>query len=254
MVDSHAHLQFFGDEVKDVVARALESGLKFILCPSVDYGDNHKVIEISDGLAGVFPAVGVHPLRLDGSLNLDEIERFVSDDRVVAVGETGLDFLKGGDEKMQIEAFEFHVQLAKRFRKPLIVHTRGVSETYGSSFDVCLEILRAAGVSAVFHSFCWGTDEARRAQDAGFFISISGMVVYSRKVQLCVHYLDIHMTLVETDSPFLSPIRGVRNEPAYVRYVIERVAEIKKLDLDRLAEIFVENFERFFLSHRLKGG
>lgn len=251
MVDSHAHLQFLSIEPKEAVNRAFDNGVKYILCVSVEPDDYQKILDISNSFDNVFCSVGIHPLSKWKQEDLKYVEDFSKGDKVVAIGETGLDFYRTEDlneiEK-QIELFKFHICLALKTGKTLVIHTRGENHKYGSAFDVCFNMLKKFECKgAVFHSFGWGEVELKKAQDSGFFISFSGMVTYSKRIQRCSKVSDIERTIVETDSPFLSPLRGRENEPSYVRFVVEKISEITGRSFQELSQIFIRNFERIFL-------
>lgn len=250
MVDSHAHLQFLSDP-KEAIQRAFNQGVKYILCVAVDPRDNEKVIETANRFHNVFCSTGIHPLSRWDENDLKSLEDLSEENKVVAIGETGLDFYKVSEPEeieKQIELFKFHICLALRTKKPLIIHTRGTNPKYGSAFDTCFDMLKKfEGIKAVFHSFSWGNAELKKAQDNGFFVSFSGMITYSRRIQKCSEISDIEKTIVETDSPFLSPVKDKENEPSYVKFIVEKISEIRKEDFKELSEIFVRNFERVFL-------
>lgn len=251
MVDSHAHLQFLSIGPKEAVSRALDNGVKYILCVAVESDDNRRILDISESFDNVFCSVGIHPLSRWKEEDLKYVEDFSKEAKVVAIGETGLDFYRTEDVneiERQIELFRFHICLALRTGKPLVIHTRGVNHKYGSAFDVCFDMLKKFECkSAVFHSFSWSEFELKKAQDNGFFTSFSGMVTYSKKIQRCLKVSDIEKTIVETDSPFLSPVRGRENEPSYVRFIVEKISEIREESFEELSQVFIRNFERIFL-------
>ncbi|MCS7213989.1 MAG: TatD family hydrolase [Candidatus Calescibacterium sp.] len=249
MIDSHAHLQLLSDP-KGAIKRAFEIGLKYILCVATTSEDSRSVLEFSN-FKGIFCSVGIHPLSKWDEKDLEIVENLSKEKSVIAIGETGLDFYRTSDPNeihKQIELFRFHIELSLRLQKTIIIHTRGVNSEYGSAFDVCLEMLKSSGVKkAVFHCFSWSEEELRKAQSSDFFVSFSGMITYSKRVQKSLQVSDIEKTLVETDCPFLSPVKDKENEPAYIKLISEKISELRKIDISELSSIFVRNFEKIFL-------
>ncbi len=281
MVDSHAHIQMF-DDVDDVIQRAFESGIKYILCVGLNPDDSKNVLDIAYRFDDVFAAVGIHPLFVENFSDRDIrlIEDLARDPKVVAIGETGLDFFKGKNEEKQIDFFRLHIHISKILRKPLVVHTRGFTESekikgkikkdvdriefslYSETIDFKNFTLSAFDVAVaciysdyddriprgVFHCFSWGERELRIARAIGFFVSFSGMITFSKKLKLVVEKTPFDILLTETDSPFLSPRRGERNEPANAKLVIDELAKIKNMNYNKIGEIVADNFRKLFLS------
>lgn len=250
MVDSHAHLQMLSADLDEVIARAREAGVRYILCVATNSEDSKRVLDISTRYDGVYCAVGIHPLSHWNTKDLNTIESLAKESRVLAIGETGLDFYKGRDIENQRDLFKFHIELSLKYQKPLLIHTRGRDDVHGSSFDVCLDMIKDHGVKAIFHSFSWGEEELKKAQKFGLFISISGTLMYSKRLQRAIPHLSLEKTLVETDSPFLSPIKGKENEPAYVELIARKLADMRNLKLSELSFILINNFEKFFLRQK----
>lgn len=255
MVDSHAHLHMISKNTDEVIERAKKEGVKYILCPSTSFEDIEEVALLSQRYEIVYSAIGIHPLYAENLEDSDlnrlerEILRFAEDRKLVAIGETGLDFRKGKNPRKQIEFFRKHLEIAEKISKPVIIHTRGEKDGK-SAFSVAYEILKDFNVSAVFHCFSWGKEEMNKAFERRFFISFSGNITFDRKLDEVIKQADIGRILTETDSPFLTPkpFRGKdENEPSYVRFVFKKISEIKEKDIKEISCKITENFEEIFL-------
>jgi len=191
---------------------------------------------------------------VDSQTHIQLIEEIIKKNhdskKVVAIGETGLDFFKGDNPDLQIKIFEKHVEIAEKLKKPVVVHTRG-SYKGNSAFSIALDILSHSKVKAVFHCFTWGKDEMKSATEKGFFISFSGILTFSNDIQDVAKETPLEYILTETDAPFLTPkpFRGKReNEPAFVKYVVEKIAQIKNIDFSDASRVVEDNFRKLFLS------
>jgi TatD DNase family protein len=193
----------------------------------------------------------VHPDHESGEE--PTVERLVSlseDPKVVAIGETGLDYFRTeGDVSWQRDRFRVHIQAARQTDKPLIIHTREAG-------DDTLSILKDEGeglVRGVMHCFTETLEFARASIDLGFFISFSGIITFknAQAIRDVAKVIPLESILIETDSPYLAPVpnRGKTNEPSYVRYVLEEVARVKELPVDTVAQATTKNFHRLFLDH-----
>jgi TatD DNase family protein len=250
LVDSHAHIDF-PDLVSDIpglLAQMRENGVHWCLCPGVTLDRLPAILALARTYPTVFAAVGVHPDTPDeGELGLDELSALASEDCVVGIGETGLDYYRiEGDAAWQRTRFRTHIHAALRTDRPLIIHTRAAAPD-------TLAILREEGAAAaggVFHCFTESAEVARAALDLGFYISMSGIVTFKNAVELkeVARMVPLDRLLVETDAPYLAPVpyRGKTNRPAYVRHVAEEVARLKGLDVERIAEATTDNFFRLF--------
>lgn len=254
LVDSHCHLDFepLGDQLAEVLARARANGVGHMLCVSVTLENYPKIQAISDKYSHVFSSVGVHPNEREGrDPDVDELVKLAGNPRVVAIGETGLDYYRSqGDMGWQQERFRRHIRAARQARKPLIIHTREAAAD-------TLAILReenAAEAGAVMHCFTETWDVAKAAMDLGFYISFSGIVTFANATALreVAAKVPDDRLLVETDSPYLAPVpyRGKTNEPAYVKHVAERLAEVRGVSVDHIAAVTTDNFFKLFQSAR----
>ncbi|SFP33384.1 MULTISPECIES: TatD family hydrolase [Ruminobacter] len=255
LVDSHCHLdsldyQNVHKDVADVIARAHEAGVTHFLCPGVDLESFPNMYEMVKDFNEVWCACAIHPENInEGNRDWkdDDLRKFLALDRVIAVGETGLDYVCTPETRdLQIPSFVRQIHLAVETDKPLIIHTRG------SALE-CMDIMKAEGArdcGGVMHCFCEGKDEARKALDLGFYISFSGIVTFKNgeNVREACRYVPADMMLVETDSPYLAPVpkRGKPNEPAFVAHTARAVAEIKNIPYETLCEITSRNFSSCF--------
>lgn len=252
-VDSHCHLdrlklEEFDDGLNSVIGLAKEQGVEHFLCVSVSLQDFSSMVEAVKPFDCVSISCGVHPLHQeDAEYEYDDLIRLASDERVVAVGETGLDFFYSPESKdIQIDSFRKHVRAAVALNKPLIIHTRDARQE-------TIDILKQEGaekVGGVLHCFTESLEMAEQAMELGFYISISGIVTFKNAAELqsTVREIPLDRLLIETDSPWLAPIphRGKQNQPAYVKNVAQFVADLKGISIDELATITTHNFYQLF--------
>lgn len=254
LVDSHCHLNQLdltnhSGDLSKALAYANEMGVKHFLCVSTDLNEFHDILAIAKKYPNVSASVGLHPneTNITHEPNADEIAKLAQDTKVIAIGETGLDYYRStGDLEWQKQRFRNHIHAAKQVKKPLIIHTRAARED-------TLAILKqenAAEVAGVMHCFTEDWDTAKAAMDMGFVISFSGIITFknAQDLQEVAKKIPLDQMLVETDSPYLAPnpYRGKPNEPAYVRYVAEFLAELKGVSIDELAEHTTRTFGRIF--------
>ena len=250
LIDSHCHLNFDSllEELPDVLQRAKDAGVSHMLCISCTMDDYPTIRSISDAHDNIFASVGVHPCYTDvPEPTIEELIEHAKDDGVVAVGETGLDYMRiEGDMDWQRERFRRHIEAAAAVDKPLIIHTR-------SAADDTIAMLRdhnAQRSGAVMHCFAEDWSIAEQALEMGFYISLSGIVTFksAKAVQEVAQKTPLDRLLVETDSPYLAPVpfRGKRNEPSYVRHTAQFVADLRGMPLEELATATTENFFRLF--------
>lgn len=250
LVDSHCHLNFepLNAGLEDVLQRARDNGVGHMLCVSVALETFPEIRALAHGHANVFASVGVHPNEREGrEPAMDDLVGLAEDGRVVAIGETGLDYYRSqGDMDWQQERFRRHIRAAKQSGKPLIIHTREAA-------DDTLRIMReegAADIGGVMHCFTESWEVARAALDLNFHISFSGIVTFRNAEVLreVVKQVPDDRLLIETDAPYLAPMpfRGKTNEPAFVRHVAECVANVRQSDMDSIADVTTCNFFSLF--------
>ena len=250
LVDSHCHIPMIEGEasVEDIISAATQNSVSHMLCVSVELPTFPEILRLARQYPSISASVGVHPnTPMDEEIAVEELARLGSDNAVVAIGETGLDYFRSeGDLDWQRERFRRHIAAARQIEKPLIIHCREAKE------DV-LQILaeeNACETGGVMHCFVEDWETAKRAMDMNFLISFSGIVTFKNAQPLkeVAKQVPMDMLLVETDSPYLAPVpyRGKTNQPAYVRHVAEHIAELRGVSYDEVAEATTRNFYRLF--------
>jgi len=253
LVDSHCHLDRlkldqFGGDLDAVLDLARGRGVGKFLCVGISLENVDRVVELAGRYGDVVCSVGVHPLDVDSGLaDVDGLIQLAQRPKVVALGETGLDYYYSTETKeVQQQSFVAHLQAAGRAGLPVIVHTRDARED-------TIELIREHGSrehAGVLHCFTESWDMARAALDLNYYISLSGIVTFKNAGELrdVARKLPLDRLLVETDSPYLAPVpyRGKPNIPGYVREVAEFVAELRGMSFEQLAEITTGNFYRLF--------
>lgn len=250
LVDSHCHIDFppLGDDVDGLLRAAGEQDVRHFLCVSVNWRDFPAVRALAETHAGVFASVGVHPNERDeAETPVEALVEAARHPRVVAIGETGLDYFRSeGDLDWQRDRFARHIDAARQASLPLIIHMRDAAD---DTIDM-MRAHRADEAGGVMHCFAEDWPVARRALDLGFYISFSGIVTFksARALQEVARKVPADRMLVETDSPYLAPVpnRGKTNQPAFVRHTAAFVAELRGETLDDVARVTTENFFRLF--------
>jgi TatD DNase family protein len=246
LIDSHAHLdgQKFADDQKETIERATANGISHILTVGCDMASSHASISIAENYPNIYAAVGVHPHDAAeiNSRTLAELKKLLTHPKVVALGEIGLDFFRDHcPHQIQHQAFREQIRLAREIGKPIIVHDRDAHE---ETIKILIEE-HAKDVGGVIHCFSGDLKMAQQCLDLGFYLSFPGTITYPKNSELreVVRQISIERILVETDCPYLSPqkYRGKRNEPAYVRFTADKIAEIKNLTIDDIARITSRN-------------
>lgn len=250
LVDSHCHLNFpeFKDDLPDVVRRAQIAGVEVMVSVNTRLNESVEIQKIADQFPFVFCSVGVHPH--DAATHVydgvkEEIRTLCQHPKVVALGETGLDYYYNNSPKEdQIKSFHTHAQLSKELDLPLIIHTRDADE------DTIAVLKDHPDAYGVFHCFS-GTDAlARQALEMGYYLSLSGIVTFPKAQALkeIATWVPLDRLLVETDSPFLAPVphRGKRNEPAFTAHVAQVLSELKGIPLAEVAQTTTDNFFALF--------
>ncbi len=255
LTDTHCHLDFrdFDHDRPATLARAWEAGIKRILIPGIDLHTSQTAIRIAERYDEICAAVGTHPNSVQkwDAYTLGKLDELSSNPNVVAIGEIGLDYYRDRTPlPLQKRVFKEQLEMAEQLDLPVVIHTRNASAEDRACITETLDILADFSLSGVLHSFSGNLKEAKRTLDLGFYIGITGPVTYKNAVELnkVVSAVPIDRILIETDSPFLSPVpnRGKRNEPAFVRIIAEKVSEIHNQPLKVVAEITTSNAQRLF--------
>ena len=236
----------------EILGKMADNEVSHALCVSCDLPNFPGVLELAERYPNIYASVGVHPDYEDTpEPSVDDLIRLSDHPKIVAIGETGLDYYRlEGDLEWQRERFRRHIRASRATGKPLIIHTRAASED-------TIRIMReegagtdAGGAAGVMHCFTESLEVAKAAMEMGFYISFSGIVTFksAKDLQAVVREVPLEQMLIETDSPYLAPVphRGKVNEPGLVRHVAEYLALLKDVPLERIAQQTTDNFFNLF--------
>lgn len=246
LIDTHAHLWWdsYKDDVNDVIERAKLAGVEKMVVPGTNIESSKKAIELAKKYPGtIYPAVGIHPEDVVRA-SIEQVTQLISDnkDLVIAVGEIGID-LYAEKEKQTLEAqkelFKAQCELAIEMYLPVIIHTR-------DSFEETWEVLSSLPTmpSGQFHCFSVDEEALKKVIEAGFYVSFCGNIMYSKRVAKLVPLVPDDRLLVETDSPFMRV--GERNEPAYVKTLAEKIADLRVQPVEKIEEMTTVNANRLY--------
>ncbi|MCX6151723.1 MAG: YchF/TatD family DNA exonuclease [Ignavibacteriales bacterium] len=250
-IDTHAHLFYpnYTDDVDEVIERAKQSGIDYIIVPGTDLASSANAIALAERYDFIYAAVGIHPQdsKECNSSQMLEVEKLASHKKVVAIGEIGLDYYYDFSPKeKQIKVFEEQIKLAIKLELPIIVHNRDADEDL-------MRIIRpyqGSGLKAQFHCFAGTIEDARELVEMHYYISFAGNITFKKADTLrnILNSIQIDNLLLETDSPFMTPFphRGQRNEPAYINLVAKKMAEVHNLTIDDIAKATSLNAFKLF--------
>ena len=253
-IDSHCHIDFpeLSVRLPDILTKMAENQVSHALCVSVDLPDFPRVLQLAQTHPHIYASVGVHPDYEDTpEPTVEELVRLSAHPKVVAIGETGLDYYRlEGDLEWQRERFRTHIRASRQTGKPLIIHTRSAAED-------TIRIMReegasthAGGMGGVMHCFTESLEVAQAAMEMGFYISFSGIVTFknAKELQVVARAVPLERMLIETDSPYLAPVphRGKMNEPGLVKHVAEFLSSLKGIPLEQIARQTTDNFFELF--------
>ncbi len=250
-VDTHSHLYHidFEQDMQEVLRRSREAGVSRVYLPAIDSHSHHRMMALAAAEPGYCtPMMGLHPCSVDADYQkeLDLVRSWLDTSTFAAIGEIGLDFYHSTAFKdEQYEAFQIQISWALERQLPLVIHSR-------SSMDECIKLISEVGkgeIRGIFH--CFGGDErqARRIVDMGFLLGIGGVVTYKNAaLAKVVEAMPLETLVLETDAPYLTPVpfRGKRNESSYVKYVAEKIAELKGVGVEEVAKVTTKNAEKIF--------
>ncbi|MCV2508670.1 MAG: TatD family hydrolase [Candidatus Lightella neohaematopini] len=253
LIDSHCHIDKFhyngiiDYNLKNLLSNAKLNNVKLLLtvCTKLNYF--HELININKNYNNILISCGVHPLSINNNYNYHKLLDLSLNNNVVAIGETGLDFFYEKNlikKNIQKKVFIDHILVAEKLNKPIIIHTR-------NSFLDTINILKNYNkLSGVFHCFSEDIKFASLALDIGFYISFSGILTFknAKVIRETLKYVPLNKLLLETDSPYLTPepYRGIYNQPAYLKNIVECVSIIKGISLKKLSDILLNNFLQLF--------
>ena len=251
-IDTHAHLSFpdFANDLPATVTRATAAGVTRIVSVATDLANTHRVLTVAGEYPGVFASVGLHPNHTADSWRTDmqELAKLAGQPKVVAIGETGLDYYRSRDHAVvQREMFQAHLDLARQRRLPVIVHNRSADAD-------TLAMVRANAPDwrpwGVMHCFAGNTQVALGCIELGLLISFTGILTFKNADALreVAGAVPLESLLLETDSPYLAPIpqRGQRNEPAFIPHIAGALAQLKGVPVEEIARVTTANAHRLF--------
>jgi TatD DNase family protein len=248
IIDSHAHLGSL-EKTDDAVQTAIQNGVNYIINMSSDYTSALQTVEFTRKFPNVYGAVGIHPHEASScdSETFSRIEELSQHEKIVAIGETGLDYYYHNSPRdLQIASLKQHIKLSMKSGKPIVIHMRDsdsdIKKIIGD--DSCSDL------KGVIHCFTGDYQTALYFIELGFYISFSGILTFNRSVELreVAKKIPIDKILVETDSPYLAPVpfRGKKNQPAYVKYIVQKLAEIRNEPFDKVSEHTAYNTRKLF--------
>lgn len=251
LIDTHVHLNAdqYDEDLEAVMQRAEEAGIEKMVVVGFDRKTIERTMELMEKYENVYGVIGWHPVDAVDCTDedLDWIESLSVHEKIVGIGETGLDYhWEKSPHDVQKEVFKKQIALARRVKLPIIIHNRNATED-------CIEILKSEGareIGGIMHAFSGDESDADTIIDMNFYVSLGGPVTFKNAQEpkdIAVH-VPIEKLLVETDAPFLTPhpYRGKRNEPAYVKLVAEKIAELRGMTYEDLAAQTTKNAETLF--------
>ncbi len=253
LIDSHCHLHLLdlsihNHQMDTVLKKAKALGVEKFLCVAINLESHETLATLVKQFEEIYISAGVHPSESPKkAIDLNLLQQQAQHEKVVAVGETGLDYhYNEGDLSWQRQRFAHHIQIARKVQKPVIIHTRDAKKD-------TIEIMQTEKIfecGAVMHCFTETWEMAKQAMDLGAYISFSGIVTFknARALQEVAKKMPLDRILVETDCPYLTPVpyRGKPNEPGYTRYVAEFLAELRSESFEKVAAVTTENCQKLF--------
>lgn len=241
LIDSHAHLfkEFF-DNIDEIIKNAETNGVKKIINCADNFETSMEVVNLSKKYKNVYPTVGIHPENAkDDFNNLDKIEDILKNEKVLAIGEIGLDYYYGKETKeIQLDVFNKHLQLAEKYNLPVVIHSRD------ASLDT-LTTLKKYNVKGIIHCFSGSKEMAKEYIKLGYKLGVNGILTFknSKNIKEVVREIGLESLVLETDSPFLTPepYRKYKNEPKYVLATAEYLSDFLNIELEKIQEITTKN-------------
>ncbi|PIZ57258.1 hydrolase TatD [bacterium (Candidatus Torokbacteria) CG_4_10_14_0_2_um_filter_35_8] len=256
LIDTHAHLDFkeFGNDREEVIKRAFDNGVEKIICVGCGPEHSNGSVELARKYDNIFASVGIHPhdlnkVNLEALSELEKLSKFL---KVVAIGEIGLDYFRLEDKKdkpKQIKVFEEQLRLVGKLNLPVIFHCR---DAYPDILKILWEFKKDYNFRGVTHCFSGSQDYAEKFLDLGLLLSFTGAITYTEdpdaEIFEVIKKTPLDKIMIETDCPYLAPHphRGERNEPAFVKFVAEKIAEVKGVDFKTVASKTTRNAEELF--------
>ncbi len=251
MIDSHCHLDHepLLSNLNDIIERSKLEGLEKILTICTTITSYYNILDIVKKYSIIYGTFGIHPHEVKNNKILKDeiIKNVLLNNKIIGVGETGLDFYyNNSDKDSQIKSFEYHIDAANELNMPLIVHSRNAeNETY----DI-LKNKESKNLKILMHCFTGSTSYAKKLLNLGAYFSASGIITFKNSLELQNTFKKIPLDrlLIETDSPFLAPVpmRGKKNEPSFIKYTLEKLSKLKNIDKNNLDRITTANFNKLF--------
>jgi TatD DNase family protein len=251
LIDTHSHIYLvdFDEDRQAMMERADKAGIINILMPAIDAATHENMLKIERQ----FPEkcrsmMGLHPCSVLGKYvnDLNMIEDYVAKNKFIAIGETGLDFYWDVTYKdQQYDAFQRQIEWALKYDIPVVIHSR-------NSTDECIDMIKKnqqGNLKGVFHCFSGSLEQARQIIDLGFYLGIGGVITFKNAgLDVVMKDIDMKHVVLETDAPYLAPVpfRGKRNEPAYISYIVQKLADIKTISVEEIAAITTVNAQKLF--------
>ena len=253
IIDSHCHLEYepMGSNLNSVIKRALNNDVKYLLSICTTNKSYLRILEIVEKYKNVYGTYGIHPHEVKNykGLKFDEIiQKINTNDKIIGIGETGLDFYyEHSESAIQKKIFSEHIAASQSLQIPLIIHTRSAEK---ETYEILRSELKNKKFKALIHCFTGSKSFAHKLIDLGCYISASGVVTFKKSKDLAETFLSLpnDRILVETDSPYLSPEpkRGKSNEPSNIIHTVEFLSKLKNININKFADITTTNFFRLF--------
>ena len=246
LVDTHCHIfrEYFED-IDEIIQNSMSNGVRMIIVNGTNRRDNEEVLELVKRYDIVYGALGIQPEEINDYIedNLKFIEEHIDDDKILAVGEIGLDYHYEFNKELQKELFKKQLDIAKRHNKPVIVHSRDcIMETYN--------ILKETNVKGIMHCYSGSVEMAKKFVELGFLLGIGGVSTFKNasKILDVIKNISLEYIVLETDAPYLSPepYRGKRNEPCHVSVILKKICEVKGIDYKDASDVTTRNVFRLF--------
>ena len=246
-IDTHSHIYHdkYNDDIDSILSKSLDNNVKKIICVGVDIESSIKSIKIAEKYKNVYATVGYHPHEAkDTSKNyLYELEQLSKHEKVVAIGETGLDYHYNHSQKeIQKKVFLEQLELSQSLKMPIIIHNRN------SDNDIIDCLIQKKISNGVIHCFASNVEFAKKILNQGLYISFTGLITFAKDLENVVSNTPIERIMLETDSPYLTPVpfRGKRNDPSMIKYIAEKISQIKNIPIKEVGEITSKTAELFF--------
>ncbi len=252
LIDTHTHLFLItknDTEIENIIKECQKQNINLLFNISVDFESNFNNVILAEKYKELYFSVGIHPSEADKVTehNLKKIEKLISHNKCIGIGETGIDLYRNYSSlENQIKLFEYHLCLAKKYNKPVIIHSR-------NSFEKIMQILNTSkykGIRGIFHCFSYGPEEAQICIQNGFKISFAGNLTYknAKVLQETAKKISLKHILLETDAPYLAPMpyRGKTNFPYYIKYTIKFLSELISIPISKIEQKIEDNIKNLF--------